>query len=247
MWVRRGRKRWSAGGHADLLAGPGMLIAAPRGTVADVGNEVDGKGLYEAVALVFPAELIAEAEAGGGDVSEALRAACIVAAGPDLLASIARAHEVLVDARSSPRLRWLRAAEVLEWLRLAGVRFAGRPLTPCERVVRLLSSDPGHDWTLDSVAAALAMGPSTLRRHLAAGGEGFVSLRRAVRLERALGLLQAGDAPVTAIALAVGFASPSKFAAAFKSRFGFAPSRLREAPSAPEPRSSDSGSRIGSP
>lgn len=49
------------------------------------------------------------------------------------------------------------------------------------------------------------------------------------RLDEAARLLWHGDAPVTEVALATGFASPSHFATAFARRFGVPPSRYRAA------------------
>jgi AraC-like DNA-binding protein len=43
----------------------------------------------------------------------------------------------------------------------------------------------------------------------------------------ALTLLQATSRPVAEIALAVGYASPSRFAVRFRHRFGFSPSAVR--------------------
>ena len=48
-----------------------------------------------------------------------------------------------------------------------------------------------------------------------------------VRMTRALTLLQVTPWPVAQIAGAVGYESPSRFAARFKERFGFAPSAVR--------------------
>jgi len=54
----------------------------------------------------------------------------------------------------------------------------------------------------------------------------FGYLRRE-RLDRALGLLRSGTYSVTEVALRVGYANPSKFAAAFRSQFGVSPSDVR--------------------
>jgi len=50
---------------------------------------------------------------------------------------------------------------------------------------------------------------------------------RAERLERARRLLVQRDLSVTEVATRVGYANPSKFASAFRKRFGFPPSALR--------------------
>lgn len=232
MLVRRGIKTFAVG-QRDTVARAGSLLVAPRGTIADVTNQPDSRGLYEALALGFPAELVQEGMPLAGRGAP-LRGSTAIKPDPELVDAIERAHLSLNDADASPRLRWLRAAEVLELLLRSGLMFGHKPLSVRDRVWRLLNSDPSHDWAVDEVAASIAMGQSTLRRHLSAQGESFSHLVRAVRLERALGLLQTTERPVTTIAGDVGFQSPSKFSSAFKARFGFLPSVLRGKPSAAE-------------
>ncbi|NCJ08704.1 helix-turn-helix domain-containing protein [Synechococcales cyanobacterium C] len=47
------------------------------------------------------------------------------------------------------------------------------------------------------------------------------------RMEEARRLLQLGDSSVTQVALAIGYSNPSKFAAAFKKKFGISPKAFR--------------------
>lgn len=225
MLVRRGLKRWH-GGAQVLEAQAGMLLAAPRGVVADVTNQPDARGRYEALAMIFPHELVAEAADPSGVARVPARAELLTPSA-ELREAFERAHRSLADAQLSARLKWLRAAEVIELLRLAGVVFDAVPPEVRERVARLIGSDPGHAWSAGEVAQALAMGDSTLRRHLAQAGTSVTDLLREVRLECGLGLLQGSTMSVTAIALAVGFQSPSRFSEAFRARFGFLPSLLR--------------------
>lgn len=231
MLIRRGTKRW--GSAADgLLALPGSLLLAPRGIVADITNEPDGGGVYEALVMSFPPELVAESPSASPSMSQAQ---LLPTPGTELLEAIERACRSLIAPQASPRLRWLRAAEVLELLDAAGLGFAPTPLGRCDQVRRLLGSDPAHPWSLPEVAARLALGESTLRRHLAREGWNFTALLRELRLAQGLALLQGSTRPITRIALDVGFQSPSRFSRAFAERFGFLPSVLRreEAASAP--------------
>jgi AraC-like DNA-binding protein len=225
MLVRRGMKTFSVG-QRDTVARAGSLLVASRGTVADVTNQPDGRGLYEALVLAFPAELVREAMPPAGQRAP-LRGSIAIDPDPQLRGAIERAHMSLSDADASPRLRWLRAAEVLELLLHSGLVFGLERLSVRDRVWRLLNSDPSHEWAVDEVAASLAMGQSTLRRHLSDQGETFSDLVRAVRLECGLMLLLSTARPVTNIAGDVGFQSPSRFSSAFKTRFGFLPSVLR--------------------
>lgn len=82
--------------------------------------------------------------------------------------------------------------------------------------------------SLDTLAALVAM---DVRRFTGAFRQAFGAspwqyVMRA-RLDEAARLLRDGDAPVTEIALATGFATPSHFATAFARRFGVGPSRWR--------------------
>jgi AraC-like DNA-binding protein len=237
--VRRGVKTMSEGGKSTIAAA-GSLLVVERGTVGEFTNQPDSRGSYEALALQFPLELVQEVSLPA-DTEGALSGSACIRPDAELAGAIERAHLSLTDPKASARLRWLRATEVLELLRQAGVRFAPKRLSTRDRVWRLLSSDPAHAWALGNVAETLAMSPSTLRRQLARHGETFTDMLRGARLECALGLLQTTDRPVTAIAGDVGFQSASKFSAAFKARFGFLPSLLRSGSSAAEHKLSAPG------
>ncbi len=72
------------------------------------------------------------------------------------------------------------------------------------------------------------MSEATLRRKLADEGDCLSGILADARLSFALTLLQATTQPVTQIALAVGYQSPSHFTVRFRRRFGFSPSAIRE-------------------
>ena len=73
----------------------------------------------------------------------------------------------------------------------------------------------------------LEVSQATLRRRLAAEGSTLTELLVDIRMSTALTLLQATTQPVSHIALAVGYESPSRFAVRFRQRFGFAPTAVR--------------------
>ena len=77
------------------------------------------------------------------------------------------------------------------------------------------------------ILKALALGETTLRRHLAAEGTSFSEILAGARLGYALLLLQSSERSVVQIAQDVGYQSPSRFAARFRARFGVPPSELR--------------------
>jgi len=72
------------------------------------------------------------------------------------------------------------------------------------------------------------------RCFLAETGLAIGQWRRRVRLFHALELLERG-APVTAVALDVGYANPSAFTVAFRRQFGVAPSRVAQRSAASHP------------
>jgi AraC-like DNA-binding protein len=86
---------------------------------------------------------------------------------------------------------------------------------------------PDADWTVAALAAHFHVSESTLRRRLGVSGVSLAALVREVRLETALGLLQTTALPVGAVAQHCGWASHSRFTAAFQERWGVAPSVVR--------------------
>lgn len=111
-------------------------------------------------------------------------------------------------------------------------RISRRGLAASDRA-RLVDAIKGQldaPHSLDGLAALVGM---DARRFTGAFREAFglspwqYVLR--ARLDEAARMLRQGEAPVTEIALATGFATPSHFATAFARRFGVAPSRWRAA------------------
>jgi AraC-like DNA-binding protein len=96
-----------------------------------------------------------------------------------------------------------------------------------QQLQSLFSFDPAHRWTPAGVAHRLAMSEATLRRRLAAESATFCGLLTEIRLAHALALVMTGHQSMLEVALAAGYQSPSRFAAAFRRRFGLTPSTLR--------------------
>ncbi len=97
-----------------------------------------------------------------------------------------------------------------------------------------------RDLELEDVARRIATSRRQLQRAFAeAGGTSFRSQLAAVRMRRALELLESEAVPVREVAQTVGYRQPAQFAKAFRRHHGASPSafrRLRErsaAPSAP--------------
>lgn len=143
--------------------------------------------------------------------------------------SFYRAFDGLGDAEAlPPSIATSRLKEVLLWLAERDFHFSLTGMaSPGQQVRRLLSTDPSIAWSMERVAHETATSIPTLRRRLAAEGIVFRELVQDVRMQHALALLQNTDASVLNIALATGYASPSRFAARFRARFGYLPTDIR--------------------
>ena len=93
------------------------------------------------------------------------------------------------------------------------------------RICRALGADPGSTRTLEDWGREAGGSGRTLARlFVRETGLTFAAWRQQARLLAALARLAAGE-PVTRIALDLGYASPSAFAAMFKRALGAPPSR----------------------
>jgi AraC-like DNA-binding protein len=93
------------------------------------------------------------------------------------------------------------------------------------RVTQALAEEPADNRSLALWARAAAASERTLARlFLAETGRSFGDWRRQARLLKSLSLLAAG-APVTSVALDLGYAGPSGFIQAFRRQFGTTPGR----------------------
>jgi AraC-like DNA-binding protein len=94
-----------------------------------------------------------------------------------------------------------------------------------QRVTALLHRDPGERRTFTALARGSGASRRTLERIFRSEvGMSFARWRQQLRLAHALKLLAAGRA-VTAVALDVGYDSPSAFVLAFRRAFGTTPAR----------------------
>jgi len=203
-----------------------------KDSVWDVVNHPAPHARYQACVLQIAPEMAADFHqrypALAGHARPVL--AQVLAVDGTLAASLQAAADALADSSPlSPTLRRHRATEVLLLLAERGWVFApSSQLSSADRVRRVVAGRLHADWNAEAVALALHTSPSTLARQLAKEGSSIAATVREARLETALGLLQTSALPVGEIAQHCGYASHSRFGAAFKSRFGFAPSLLRE-------------------
>ncbi|QDX30846.1 helix-turn-helix transcriptional regulator [Dickeya poaceiphila] len=210
---------------------PGELFILPRGTQWDVINDPAPQGRYVAHILSLQPDTITRFYHAFGQFAalEPVHNVARAAATPAIKTAFLRAAEALNDTECSTTLSEHRVLEVLLLL----AEHSGVVLAPpgtlnwSERVRRLVAQRPYDNWSANRVAQALSTTVSTLNRRLAQEGSTITRCVRETRLETAMVLLQSSDRPVAAIALDVGYASHSKFTAAFRRRFGILPSALR--------------------
>jgi AraC-like DNA-binding protein len=228
-WVISGRKRLSTPfGDTRFRAGEVFLI--PRSTQWDVVNEAAPGGHYEARLMSFAPQLVERFHDRFGQfaATPALQSCAGTAADDAFVATLGHATAALHDPEASHAMREHRALEVLLLLAERGLVFApARGLGWADRVHRLIGQRPHARWTVDAVASAFHLSASTLQRRLADEGASVSRCVREVRLEAAMALLQGSGLQVSEIASRCGYDSHSRFSAAFRQRFGYAPSDLR--------------------
>ncbi|MBO9521326.1 MAG: AraC family transcriptional regulator ligand-binding domain-containing protein [Nocardioidaceae bacterium] len=117
------------------------------------------------------------------------------------------------------------AAALLEGQFRAELEELGLSGDPASWVRALVQSSPGTG--LVEVAAALALSPRTLKRHLAGHGTTFTAIADDVRRREGLRLLRTTTASVEQIAARLGYADPSNFVRAFRRWTGRTPGSYR--------------------
>ena len=213
----------------NIVENLSITTATPMPAVYIV-NDPAPQGRYLARLLCFAPELVEQFHRQFGQFAAVppVQGCAGLAADAGFEECFLRAMAALESEASSQALREHRALEVLLLLAEAGIVFAPPgELGWAERVRRLVSASPQADWTLERIAAAFATSASTLQRRLAQEGESVSQCLRDVRLETGLVLLQSSTLQVSEIAARCGYESHSRFSAAFRERFGFAPSHLR--------------------
>lgn len=222
--VKRGRKI-ARNAQVEIVAEEGMAVVFPAGFEADIVNEVDAGGAYQALSVVFSAEAIA-AQPSVTPALQQITALGLLDIG--FSEAVDHAAGAIVNSALPDVIVLHRIAEVLMWLERQGVRLACPTQSDLvTQVKQLFGAAPGASWPVADVAHRLAMSEATLRRKLARSGTSLSKLLLEARMLTALTLLQAGDQSILQISQSVGYDSPSHFASRFRQRFGFAPSALR--------------------
>lgn len=227
--VRHGVKSIRTASEEWLLRHDEAIVLT-GGRHYDFRNSPAVHGTYEARWLFWdPALLALHARPSGGIEAGLPGAQRLGAVDAEFLASFARAGKALCEPASvPPDIARHRAAEMLVWLALRGVRFAAHDRPSLQtRVRRVIEADPARQWTIDAVARQFAVSGTSLKRHLAAEGTTLGALLIDTRMSLAVTLLQSTHAPVRHIALDLGYESASRFSISFRERFGFPPTAIR--------------------
>lgn len=227
-WVQAGTKVL-VGSEGEQRHAPGDVFLAAQGTQWDVINATGPEGRYVAQLLIVPNALLkwfAERYPHAPSV-QPVRGQQRLRIDPELADAIERAAGTLDDPSTSRPLQLHRLCEVLLLLAERGWCFEPADEGWDDRVRRLVGHRLHARWSLEEIAAAFHTSTSTLRRRLAERGTTLSELLREARLEAALGLLQTTGLSVGDVAARCGYESHSRFTAAFRQRYGFAPSHLR--------------------
>lgn len=234
--VDRGLKTVKPARGSGVRARPGQMLLLSGQQTVDFTNDVAEGEHYEARWLVFDNALLDDAfyretAARIASVDAPLASVRLLARVRTGLAdAFQRGRQALAPDPALPSaVARQRVLEVMHWLLEDGLvlRSAPTEMTVSVQIRALIAGRLDHDWPAARVAQALAMSEATLRRRLAAEGESMSALIVDARMASALTLLQATTQPVSRIANAVGYDSPSRFAIRFRERFGFAPTVVR--------------------
>lgn len=98
-----------------------------------------------------------------------------------------------------------------------------------ERIGRIVRRDLARRWTLDEVAAMLAVAPRTLQRQLQTEHTSFTKVVEETRLAEARALLSDPERAVTEVGYVCGFADTAHFSRRFKRALGQTPTAWRAA------------------
>ena len=223
--VLRGCKQLiSATQSLSVPAGQAVMMAGD--TTWDVVNDPAGHSRYEALALAFEPEWMAQIAAQDWPRPPLpVHSARPLEADATLIESARRS---LGSPDTSAALQRHRLQEVLLLLAERGWVYAPRQDSSwADRVRQMVAQRPDADWSVPVLAAAFHASESTLRRRLEDAGVPLATLVRETRLEVALHLLQTTNLSVGDVAQRCGWASHSRFSAAFQARWGVAPRLVR--------------------
>jgi AraC-like DNA-binding protein len=216
-------------GDRMLRFDPGTVFVLPAGVPIDVVNTPAGPtSSYESLLLEVPvlpvsiAPLVGNGLAAARPQDELFR----IPLSQDLIVALSHAATSIATDTLGEAVKAVRLMEVLTLLRVLPAAAPLFSISLAEQAAWLIRSAPSEAWTVERLADRLGLGPSTLRRRLAAAGQPFRSVLRTERLRAAAAALSSGASSIAA-AEAAGYASRSHFARRFRESYGFTPKGRR--------------------
>jgi AraC-like DNA-binding protein len=230
--IVRGSKRIVASREVSGVShyATGSVCLLPHGSTLDVINSVGLDGRYEARVLTLKPGLLAlfvaqyPIQTSGPSIESHAK----TIADDVFTDAFSRAFDAMRAAESSDAIQRHRVLELLLVLAERGLVFSAvEPSSWSDRVRRVVAQRPHAVWSVNALARVFHVSESTLRKNLALEGNTVTGCLREVRLETGLALLQTTQLQVSEVAGRCGYESHSRFSAAFRDRYGFAPSHLR--------------------
>lgn len=232
--VLQGRKQVSMGAHTvSFGAGDSLLITADVPTVSQITQAPYCSVVLELDPSVIT-ELAPQMQDAVDDDAPAVRSAPTDAEVADAALRLMR---LLDHPASIPVLHAQRVRELHYWL-LAGrhgaaIRRLGWPAGHTRRVARavaVLRTDFARAITVEELAAAADMSPSSFHQHFRRiTSLSPLQFQKQLRLIEARRLMQAEGVAASSAAFAVGYESASQFSREFRRMFGAPPAQDRDA------------------
>lgn len=226
--VQSGSKQVRPADDEPLDVTAGELLIFPSGTFITIENRIISGNDYIAWCASYPDELIEEVF-GQENINAALPSAIAVGKCPEeLSAMLKQLTHVVKDGDLPETIKRHRQLEPLIWLKSMGVSLATKHEKSLDQRLReLFSTNLENRWRANDVAHEFGLSEATFRRRLQDCQTSFSETLMTVRLEHGLTLLQTTHEPISQIAMICGFATPSHFSDAFKTRFEISPKFIR--------------------
>ena len=217
----------------DIRSGAGEIILLPAMSEFEMENLPASGSDYVAICLSFaPATVTRFINGVGQGLEWREQLPTLTAPVPeDILLSLIQRFQWSRPVAADAPVVELRQQELLAMCGqhgLLGNLLLQKHPSLTQRVAALLALDCARDWKIGDLCRELALSESSLRRELARENTGFRELLEQTRLAAGLCLLQETRWNVAEVAAAVGYQSPSRFAARFRERFGLSPAQLKQ-------------------
>jgi AraC-like DNA-binding protein len=218
----------------EYIFQPGELFFVPSAIALDVINQPDinsnyytalvlelSATLFHKLRLIYP-ELVDDVE------QQQFQLQFAIALSPQLSQSfIYLVQSIINSAADNSDLNEHHVMEIILLLLNSDLRsLVIQEIYPdlLSQVTRLLRRNLALPWTIQQLARELNLSVSTLKRQLKIHDLTFRQILTQERMSKAMLLLKQEKYPISEIAIACGYQSPSRFAVRFKQHYGLNPS-----------------------